>query len=373
MRILHTSDIHFGISLNEHPLVEEQQQVVSNILQAVDEQKADGIIIAGDIFDRAVTNARALSLYDDFITMLYKKQIPVFIIAGNHDAPERLAMLDKLLSKSDIYIAGRLSEEIKPVELGNCHIYLLPYFNLDRVRALYPQQNFENYQQAFSYVTKRVEKNLDRTKFNIAVSHCYAQGGQLSESDRAAKLGQAMMVSADVFECFDYTALGHLHAPHNISEKVRYSGTPYPYSFGEKGGEKTLTLIDTDKADISEVPLTYTRNLRNISGTYEEVLEVVKNDDKKDDYIKITLTDKYPTADFHEIFLNEYPNLLGFDGMSHKDATSVTTLTADKISQITPEELLKSYYTDREDMLGEFELKWFRKAVDHVMKGEDKQ
>ncbi|NLZ46101.1 MAG: exonuclease SbcCD subunit D [Clostridiales bacterium] len=375
MKILHTSDIHFGISLKEHPLIAEQKQVSEQILKAVKEQNADAIIIAGDVFDRAVTNARALSLYNDFITALHTAKIPVFIIAGNHDAPERLALLDKLLCKSDIYISGKLTAQIEPIELGNCHIYLIPYFNLDTAKSLYPDEVFASYQQAFSHVTKNIFKDLDKSKFNIAVSHCYAQGGQLSDSDRAAKLGQASIVSADVFKGFNYTALGHLHAPHFINDKknIRYSGTPYPYSFGEKGGAKTLTLIDTENGKISEIPLKYTRNLRTIEGTYLEVLEKTRNDKNKDDYVRINIIDRYPEASLYETFKKEYEYLLSFDGMQLKDPTTVATLTAESIAKMEPKELLESFYNGREEQLGEFELEWFQKAIDTVMEGDDKQ
>lgn len=374
MKLIHTSDIHFGISVNERSLAEEQEKVVSEILRAADETGADGLIIAGDVFDRAVTNAKALSLYDDLITELYKRDRRVFVIAGNHDAPDRLALLGGLLNKSGIYISGRLTADIEPISFGNCDIYLLPYFNLDSAKALYPDESFESYQQAFCFVTAKIREKMDKSRFNIAVSHSYVAGGELSESDRAARLGQAMIVPSEAFEGFDYTALGHLHAPHFVAEKVRYSGTPYPYSFGEKGGGKTLTIIDTENGEISYFPMnSFARTLRTVKDTYENIREAAEKDENKDDYIKIILTDKYPTADVYAEFRSVYPNLLAFEGAVYGAESSASALSAEKLDAIDPDELLESYFEGRKEALGDFEKRWFQKALEAVTKGDDAQ
>lgn len=372
MKLLHTSDIHFGVSLNEQPLADCQQEVIDQLVDAVESNNIDGVIIAGDVFDRAVVNARALSLYDQMMSRLNALGVSVFIIAGNHDAPERLALLGGLLAKSGIHISGRLTAEIKPVSFGNADIWLIPYFNLDSAKAVFPEETFGDYNDAFSFVTSKILEKADKSRFNIAVSHCYVKGGVLSESDHSARLGQALAVSADVFKDFDYTALGHLHAPHFVAPDVRYSGTPFPYSFGEKGGEKTFTIIDTESGEISEVTPSYSTTLRTIKGTFLEVVKASETDENKQDFIKIILTDKYASGGVFTELKECYPHLLAFEGIMRKDALSTSVLQAEKLEDIPDEEILKSYFSEREELLGDFELEWFKKAVcDYEKEGEN--
>ena len=373
MKLLHTSDIHFGISVCEQPLAGCQREFVDCLICAVKENDADGVIIAGDVFDRALVNAKALSLYDEMIIRLHELKKPVFVIAGNHDAPERLALLGGLLSKNEIYISGRLTEEIKPVSFGNADIYLIPYFNLDTARAVFPDESFESYDDAFKYVTGKILEKADKSKFNIAVSHCYVKGGTLSESDRSARLGQAMAVEANAFSGFDYAALGHLHAPHFVSQNVRYSGTPFPYSFGEKGGRKSFTLIDTENGGVSEIFPTYSKTLRTVEGTYLEVLREAERDENKQDFIKIVLTDKYPSAEIFNALREAYPNLLSFEGMARMDAQTTSALRAEKLEEMSPVEILESYFSGREELVGDFEKEWFEKALAAVTGEADKQ
>lgn len=368
MKILHTSDIHYGLTLNEQPFDEIHNEVNQQLLKAVSENNVDGVIIAGDVFDRPVVNQKALAGYDRLMTELYNMGVSVFVIAGNHDAPERLALLGELLSKSNIYISGKLTREISPVCIGNTHIYLIPYFNFDTVRALYPEEEFENFQQAFEFVTSNIIKNADSSKFNIAVSHCFVVGGQLSDSDHSAKIGQALAVGKNVFDGFDYTALGHLHGPHNVGERVRYSGTPFPYSFNETGGEKTFTLIDTDNNEITTIVPEYTCTLRTIVGDTEELLEKAISDDKKQDFIKIRLTDRFATGELYTAFKNLYPNLLAFEGKIRSDAVLNSVLKAEKLDSISEYEILNSYFEGREELLGDFEKEWFERAVDQYGK-----
>ena len=368
MKLLHTSDIHFGISVNEQSLGECQSEVIEELLKAVDENGVDGVVIAGDVFDRAVVNAKALALYDSLITRLNEKNTGVFIIAGNHDAPERLSLLGGLLAKSGVHISGKLTAEISPIPFGNADVYLIPYFNLDSARAVFPSEEFENYQQAFEFVTQKILENADKSRFNVAVSHSYVKGGILSESDRSARLGQALAVEASVFDGFDYTALGHLHAPHFVAENVRYSGTPFPYSFGESGGEKTFTIIDTESGEITEIKPSYPQTLRTLTGTYLEIVENSADAENKQDFVKIILTDKYASGEIFSELKARYPNLLALEGIVRKDACTTSALRAEKLDKMQPIEILESYFGEREELLGDFEREWFLKALEETEK-----
>lgn len=371
MKLLHTSDIHYGLSLNEHPFDEVQMEVNDQLLKAVRENNIDGVIIAGDVFDRPVVNHKALARYDKLITDLYNMGVSVYAIAGNHDAPERLALLGELLSKNNIHISGKLTREVFPVSVSNADIYLLPYFNFDSVKALYPEEEFENFGQAFEFVTSKILEKADKSRFNIAVSHCFVIGGELCESDHSARIGQALAVSSKVFEGFDYTALGHLHSPHFVGENIRYSGTPFPYSFSEVGKAKSFTIIDTETGKISTVEPEYSRNLRIIEGTFEEILGNSQTDRNKNDFVKIRLTDKFATGDLYQTLKNIYPNLLSFEGKLRTDVITSTILKAEKLDKMSEYEILQSYFADREELLTDFEREWFEKALNQCEKEEN--
>ena len=373
MRFIHTSDIHFGISLCEYSLVEIQHEVVREILRCAEESQADGLIIAGDVFDRAVSAKDAISLYDSLVSELFQRGIQVFAVAGNHDGADRLSMLEKPLSKIGIHIKGKLTADTEPVSLGNTDIYFLPFFNLDKARSVFAEEEFSDYQQAFSFVVDRIRSRLDRSRYNIIISHCYVSGGQLSESDRSARLGQTMIVPPSVFEGFDYAALGHLHAPHNVSENVRYSGTPYPYSFGEKGGEKTLTLVDTQSGKITELPLDYSKKVVKIEGDYLEIIEMGEKKIHENDFVKVVLKDRYASSDIRNRLEELFPFLLQLEGKAVADPSGLSMLAEKDLAAITPMEVLKDYFRGREDELTEFEIGWFNRAVEVVEKGDDLQ
>ena len=375
MKVLHTSDLHFGIYLYEHAIIDEQKYMIDSIIDVINKNKIDAVIIAGDVFDKAIVSQKALALYDELVTRLCSEiKIPVLICAGNHDSSERLSLCNKMLAELGLYIEGRLTKDIKAISVGNCDFYLVPYFNLDIARALFPDESFDNYNQAYRFVCDKIRSEMDKGKTNILIGHCFVAGATLSESDRGAKLGGAECVACDTFDNFDYVALGHLHAPHNITEKVRYSGTPYKYSFGETKSQKTVTIFDTETKEIIEIPLIPQRDLRVIEGTYLELLDIAENDEKKDDYMKIVVTDKYPTGDIYDTFKKHYENILCFEGMTVKSESTMSTLTAKEIVKLSPVELLKDYYSNKSDSeLGEFELEWFEKALNTVKGGEDKQ
>ncbi|MBQ8883498.1 MAG: exonuclease SbcCD subunit D [Oscillospiraceae bacterium] len=368
MKLLHTSDIHYGLSLNEMPFDDVQNEVNEQLLKAVRENNVEGVIIAGDVFDRPVVSHKALAIYDKLITDLYNMGVSVFAIAGNHDAPERLALLGGLLSNSNIFISGKLTKEISPVCVGNADIYLIPYFNFDMVKSLYPDEEFENYQQAFGFVTQKILEKADKSRFNIAVSHCFVIGGQLSDSDHSARIGQALAVSSKVFEGFDYTALGHLHGPHFVGENIRYSGTPFPYSFNETGGEKSFTIIDTDTKEVTTITPEYSRTLRTIVGTTDEIAENAEKDEHKNDFVKIQLTDKFATGELYSFFKKLYPNLLSFEGKIRADAVTSSVLRIDRPNEVSEYEILENYFSDREDQLSDFEREWFSKALEEYNK-----
>lgn len=346
MKIIHTSDWHLGISLHSTSLIEEQRSFVDFLIGVVKEKNIDALMIAGDIFDHSVSSAEAISLYNDAVTKLCKEiGIPVIISAGNHDGAARLASCNELLKKSGLYVFGKLSKEISIVELGNTDIFCIPYFNADEVKALFPEEKINSYSDAMSIVLNNIKQHFKPSKKNILMCHCFVSGSVLSESDRSAMVGGSSVVSADIFEGFDYVALGHLHKPQNRSASIRYSGSPLKYSFSEADHIKSLTIINIcDNIEIEELEVVPLRETRVIKGTFDEVLSIVEDDKKRDDYIKIELSDRYAGMEVVEIFRNYYDNLLNISGKMNE--IEENELTVEELYNLSSDDILEKFYKE---------------------------
>lgn len=346
MKIIHTSDWHLGISLHNASLIEEQKSFINFLIKAVKEQNIDAVMIAGDIFDHSVSSSEAISLYNDVVTRLCKEiGIPVIITAGNHDGAARLASCNELLKKAGLYVFGKLQKEVNIVELGNTNIYSLPYFNADEVKSLFPEENIISYSDAMNTVLNNIKKHFNPSKKNILMSHCFVSDSILSESDRSAMVGGTSVVSADIFEGFDYVALGHLHKSQNRGSNIRYSGSPLKYSFSEAEHLKSITILDIeDDITIEELEIVPLRETRVMKGTYEEILAYAESDRQRDDYIKIEVTDKYVGMEAVELFRNIYANLLSISGKMNE--TEENELTVEELYDLSPNDILEKFYKE---------------------------
>jgi exonuclease SbcD len=374
MRIIHTSDWHLGISVHNASLMEEQKNFIEFLLAAAKEYKADAVIISGDIFDNSVSSSEAISIYNHAMTNLCNNlNIPVIISAGNHDGAARLSSCSELLKKSGLYITGKLSAEIKPVEFGTIFIYPLPYFNTDEVRAIYPDEKINSYSDAMNCVVKKIKSNFKPGCRNILMCHCFVGGSELSESDRSAMVGGSNAVSEEIFEGFDYIAMGHLHKPQRRGHNIRYSGSPLKYSFSESSHKKSLTVIDIG-SDIKseEIEVIPTRDMRVIKGTYEDVIAFAENDKSRDDYIKIELTDSYAGIEALETFRIYYKNLLCISGRTNE--TDESQLTVEELNSLSTDDILERFYKDVTGQeITEEQKQLFSNAMAQVEKGGDEQ
>lgn len=346
MKIIHTSDWHLGISLHNATLIEEQRDFIRFLINTVKKQNIDAVLIAGDIFDSSVSSSEAISLYNDAVTELCNEVgIPVIISAGNHDGAARLASCNQLLRKTGLHIFGKLSREINKVELNNIDVYVLPYFNVDEVKALYPKEEIKSYSEAMNCVLNNIKQNFNTCKKNILMCHCFVSGSVISESDRAAMVGGTAVIPSDVFEGFDYVALGHLHKAQNRGHNARYSGSPLKYSFSEAEHKKSMTLLNIgDEIEIKELDVIPLRETRVIRGTFEEVVEIAENDTNTDDYIKIELTDRYAGMEAVELFRTYYKNLLNISGKMNE--TEENQLTVEELYSLSPNDILKRFYKE---------------------------
>lgn len=359
MRILHTSDWHLGIQLHGVSLLEEQRNAALFLAETVEKEKIEAVVIAGDIFDHAVPPPDAVRLYSHMMrTLCIDLRVPVLLCAGNHDGAARLSVCAPLLRDAGLFVAGSLSDGVEPVVLGDTAFFLLPYFNAEEARYLYPDREIRGAADAMAVVCEDLRAQRAAGKCNILVAHCFAAGGETGESDRAAVLGSAGRVPLAAFAGFDYVALGHLHRAQQLAcgdTILRYSGTPYPYSFGEAGQEKSFTLLDTQTMELSTIPVPPSRPLRILRGEQAALLENAPWDKAREDYLKIELTDSPPHLWLMAAFREYYPNLLEFQGL--RQSGEGQGITVQELEELRPLDLVTKFceevggYTPDEDLL----------------------
>lgn len=319
MKILHTSDWHFGMPAGLGTYEENQRAFLDQLCAIIQREGVGAVLCAGDVYDSGLAGAAAIQLYNDAVTAVCGRLgVPMVMIAGNHDSAPRLSACRELLQRAGLYVTGRLVRDIEPVLLGkDTAVYPLPYFNRDEVSALFPERREEirSLEDAFQVVCGHIRETMDPGRRNIVLAHAYVVGAQLSESDRSARVGYAAAVSKDVFDGFDYVALGHIHSPQSVGrETVRYCGTPLKYSFSEAEQEKSVTVLEMgEKGDVvlSTVPLVPLRDMRKIRGSYGEVMSrSFYQDTNTEDYVQITLTDEEDIPDGLQKLRTVYPNLM---------------------------------------------------------------
>ena len=325
MRILHTSDWHIGRQFHNVSLLEDQRHVLDEIIDFITEHNIDVVLVAGDIYDRAIPPADAITLLDDVIDRIsHQLKIPLIIISGNHDSAQRLSFASRQLAKSGVHIIGQLSTQVEPVILNDEHgeiaFYGIPYADPASVRDVL-QVDVHSHQEAMQVLTGQVKQDNPVGRRCVVLSHCFIDGGDASESERPLSVGGADKVSYQLFSDFNYTALGHLHGPqYKGKQTIRYSGSILKYSFSEVNHHKSVTLVDMDAAGecvIQKLPLSPLRDMRIIEGTLEDIVNRAKDDTPAEDYFLIRLLDTHalyePMARLRAVFPNilqlEKPNL----------------------------------------------------------------
>ena len=371
MKILHTSDLHFGISLCGVPLLPYQKNFLTTLSSAT--ENADAVIISGDIFDTSVASAEAVKCWSELATELcITRKIPVIVCAGNHDGAARLASCSDLLKSAGLYISGTLEDAFTPTIIGDTAIYSLPYFNpADGAVLLNCKPDSASVMKA---AAEKILAEADKSKTLILAAHCFAAGGKASESDISARaaesVGGAENIPLSAFEGFDYVALGHLHKAHTISTDgaetiIRYSGTPLPYSFSEAQHQKSVTIFDTKTKEITEIEIPSPYNLRTLSGTYDELLSTAETDTNRNDFMKISVTDRYAGDNIYMHFKELYPNLLHFTGKQIEASGAAAEITAKEAAELDIISLAKRYSKDRRGAEpDQDELKWLAEAIE---------
>ena len=318
MKFLHTSDWHLGRQLHHQSLLDDQRHVLQQIIQIAAQQQVDAVVVAGDIYDRSVPPANAVALLDEVLHQLViELNIPVILIAGNHDGHERLGFACRHLAASGLHIIGPLPQSISPIQIqgknGSAWFYPLPYAEPATVRHLLDLE-VNTHQQAMEALLQQVHQHDAKGLAKVVIGHCFLAGGDESESERPLSLGGADQISPQLFESFHYAALGHLHGPQfRGANHVRYSGSPLKYSFSEQHQKKSVTLVELNgegKAQVELFPLRPLRDVRIIEGYLDELLEQGKTDHHCDDYLMIRLMDKSAILDAMGKLRAVYPNVL---------------------------------------------------------------
>lgn len=334
MKFIHLADLHLGRRINAYSLLEEQADILQKIIDIIAEEKPDFVLIAGDVYDKAVPPVDAVTLLDSFLNRVVALGAGVYLIAGNHDAAERVSFGASLMDRSGVHVApvfdGTVRKYTETDDFGDTDIYLMPFLRPAEVRHIMQEEEITDTAHAVAAVIRNLP--LDPEKRNIIVSHQFVAGGTVCDSE-IHSVGGTDSVPYEVYAPFDYAALGHLHGAQHIGrESLRYSGTPLKYSMSEVSQSKSVTVVELGKKGdapvITERPLVPMRDMRQLRGYYDALIR-----DTSDDYVSIVLRDEIPIPDAMQNLRLYYPHILS---MCYE--SEITDPDYEEISMELPEE-----------------------------------
>ena len=377
MKFIHLSDLHLGKRLNGFSLLEDQAYILEQITEIVKNQQADALIIAGDVYDKAVPSAESVALFDSFLSEITTICPHIFIISGNHDSPERIAFGSHIMEKSGVHLSPVYDGNIVPTVLrdsyGDVNIYMLPFVKPANVRRFFPEISIESYTDAVKTAVDKME--IDVNKRNILITHQFVTGASVCDSEEHS-VGGTDNVDGSVFEGFDYVALGHIHSPQNVgSERIRYCGTPLKYSFSECKHIKSVTVIELNEKNnftVSSIPITPMRDLREIKGAYDELmLKSNYEGTNTDDYMHIILTDEEDIPDVLSRLRVVYHNIMKLS-YDNRRTRNFQQIEADcDVSEKSPFQLFSEFYNkqNNQDMADEQE-KYVKNLIERIWEGK---
>jgi len=373
MKIMHLSDLHIGKKVNEYSMLQDQIYILKEILRIIDNEKVETVIIAGDVYDRSLPPNEALELFDEFLYQLSGRNVNVFVISGNHDSPERISYGGRMMTENKIFLSPVYDGNVKPITLnddyGEVNFYLLPFVRPADIRRYFPDENIENYTDAVKVAIDNM--NVDFSERNILITHQFVTGAELSESEDII-VGGTDNVSGEVFDGFDYVALGHIHREQTVGkDNIRYCGTPLKYSFSEAKNIKSVTILDfNDKGNIeySKIPLTPFRDMREIRGTYYELtLKSNYESTNTEDYLHITLTDEEDIPDAIGKLRSIYPNIMKLDYDNLRTRGSGTVDAIENIESKSPFELFADLFKQQNNQdMSEEQEEIMRNLIDKI-------
>ena len=346
MRFLHTADLHLGRRLSDLPLLEDQKVLLSQIIDYAVSEDADGVIIAGDVYNKSVPGSDAMMLLDDFMTQLTEKNIAVYMISGNHDSSERISYFSQIIKKAGIYTTESFDGKLQQIHLKDEHgpltVSMMPFIRPLQIRKFYPQQEIITYEDAVKTVLDN--SDLDTSIRNVIICHQFVTGAETSDSEEFA-VGGLDCIDASIFDAFDYVALGHLHKPQKVRrESMRYAGSPMKYSLSEAGHRKSVTLVDIgekgEEPEIRLLPLESPRDVREVKGTMAEVMAM----DYSEDYVRVTLTDEMIAPDARVSVATVFPNMIKMAVHNSRTLEEAEITGAESLENKSKMELFIDFY-----------------------------
>ena len=351
---MHLADLHLGKRVNGFSMMEDQEYILNRILEIMEEEQPDGLLIAGDVYDKTIPPAEAVRRMDDFLTAVAAKHVPVFLISGNHDSAERVAFGHQLMQGSGIWISpvydGTIRHHTLEDRWGEVNIYLIPFLRPSVVRSFFPDVEIEDYTDALRTIIEDLQ--VDTSRRNVVLAHQFVTAaGALPETCDSEQLsvGGLDRVDGSVFSPFDYTALGHLHGPQRVgSETIRYAGSPLKYSFSELHQKKSVTVVELrekGETEIRQIPLQPRREMTELRGTFEEILEEArKKGEPQTDYYHMILTEETDVVDALSRLREYYPNIMLLDYDNRRTRSQKEVEQLDRVEERTPGELFAALY-----------------------------
>ena len=374
MKLIHLSDLHLGKRVNEFSMLEDQQYILEEILRIIDSEKPDGVLIAGDVYDKTVPSAEAVTLLDEFLVQLSKRDTQTFLISGNHDSAERMAFGGRLMEQSGIHIARVYNGVFAPLtlrdEYGPVDLYLLPFLRPVQVRRFFPESEIATYTEAMAAVLGAAD--IDKTHRNVLVTHQFVTGAQTCDSEELS-VGGTDNVDVSVFDDFDYVALGHIHGPQKIGhETVRYCGTPLKYSFSEVGHKKSVTVVElAEKGSVAirTVPLVPKRDMSELRGAYNELME---GKPFRNDYLRITLTDEEDIPNAVNNLRTVYPYIMRLDYDNRRTRTESHVDGAEQVERKRPLTLFEEFYESQNGQpMSEEQRSFAKQLMERIWEGKE--
>lgn len=374
MKFIHLSDLHLGKRLHETSLIEDQEAVLEQIIEIIDRESPNGVLIAGDVYDKSVPSAEAVQLFDKFLVELAKRTAQVFIISGNHDSAERIAFGSQIMDVAGIHLSpvynGSIEAKSLTDEYGEINVYMLPFIKPSHVRRFYENETIESYTDAVKVAIEKM--NIDKDKRNVLITHQFVTGATRSESEET--VGGTDNVDAGVFDDFDYVALGHLHAPqYCVNNKIRYSGTPLKYSFSETNDKKSVTVLTLNKKgetpDIKTIELKPIRDMKKIRGKFDDLISAAE---RTEDYVQITLTDEDDIPNAMSRLQTVYKNALElkYDNTRTRENSQISCV--ENMENKTTFELFSEFFSERNNTeMNDAQKAYMQKLIEKIEEEEE--
>lgn len=371
MRFLHTADWHIGKKFNGYDLLAEQEAVINQIIEIAVAEAVDAVVIAGDLYDRGVPPVEAVALFNRQVAQLnLEKGLPLLAISGNHDSSIRLETGSPWFSHTRFHLHTRLEQSFVPVTIGDTQFFLLPYFEPIAARIYFEDDTIRTIAEAMQLVVAEMKKAFDPAMRQVLVTHFFVAGATRTDSETKIEVGGLDNVPADLFDDFDYVALGHLHGKDAVKHpRVQYSGSPLKFSLSEATQEKGVFIVDTMAAQKRQfLPLVPVHDVRILTAEYDQLL----NPDfyqsvGREDFLQIKLTDRAVIPNLMNTLRGIYPRILGVERVS--GVTKVQQKAAELPQERNPEALVQDFFAEMTgETLSNQQQEWLREALQEITK-----